>query len=58
GINWESAAENIAWNQKTVSEVMTAWKNSPGHYANIVGDYNYVGFGVNDLYWTQNFLKV
>ncbi|KAJ2452891.1 hypothetical protein EV183_002628 [Coemansia sp. RSA 2336] len=57
GINWESAAENIAWNQKTVSEVMTAWKNSPGHYANIVGDYNYVGFGVTDLYWTQDFLK-
>ncbi|KAJ2242749.1 hypothetical protein IW139_004377, partial [Coemansia sp. RSA 353] len=57
GINWQGAAENIAWNQKTVSDVMTAWKNSAGHYANMVGDYNFVGFGVDNLYWTQDFLK-
>ncbi|KAJ2161449.1 hypothetical protein GGF46_001470 [Coemansia sp. RSA 552] len=57
GINWDSAAENIAWNQKDVAEVMKAWKESPGHYANIVGDYDYVGFGDYNLYWTQNFLK-
>ncbi|KAJ1833344.1 hypothetical protein IWW55_001585 [Coemansia sp. RSA 2706] len=57
GLNWQGAAENIAWNQKTVSDVMTAWKNSAGHYANMIGDYNYVGFGVANLYWTQDFLK-
>ncbi|KAJ2080253.1 hypothetical protein H4R24_003204 [Coemansia sp. RSA 988] len=57
GINWQGAAENIAWNQPTVSDVMKAWKNSDGHYANMIGDYNYVGFGVANLYWTQDFLK-
>ncbi|KAJ1662424.1 hypothetical protein GGF38_003337, partial [Coemansia sp. RSA 25] len=57
GIKWMGAAENIAWNQKTVSQVMQAWTNSPGHYANMVGDYTGVGFGEVNFYWTQNFVK-
>ncbi|PIA14821.1 SCP-domain-containing protein [Coemansia reversa NRRL 1564] len=57
-IAWRGTAENIAWNQKTVSDVMTSWKNSPKHYANMVGDFNCVGFGVANFYWTQDFLKV
>lgn len=56
-IQWSGAAENIAWNQPTVSVVMEAWRNSPGHYANMIGDYTYVGFGQDNLYWTQDFLK-
>ncbi|KAJ2329258.1 hypothetical protein GGH92_009726 [Coemansia sp. RSA 2673] len=51
------AAENIAWNQQNVDEVMQAWINSPGHYANMIGDYTSVGFGVTNLYWTQDFVK-
>ncbi|KAJ2746855.1 hypothetical protein GGI20_001008 [Coemansia sp. BCRC 34301] len=58
GISWKGAAENIAWNQKTVAQVMNAWTNSPGHYANMVGDYTSVGFGEVNFYWTQNFVKL
>ncbi|KAJ2740327.1 hypothetical protein H4S06_006140, partial [Coemansia sp. BCRC 34490] len=56
-VAWLGAAENIAWNQKDVSAVMDAWKNSAGHYANMIGDYTSVGFGVSNLYWTQDFVK-
>ncbi|KAJ2774468.1 hypothetical protein IWQ56_000563 [Coemansia nantahalensis] len=58
GFNWRGAAENIAWNQKSVADVVRTWKNSPGHYANMVGNYNWVGFGEQERYWTQNFLLV
>lgn len=38
--------ENIAWNQRSVSEVQVAWQNSPGHDANMVStEYRYVGMG-------------
>ncbi|KAJ2001412.1 hypothetical protein GGI04_003694 [Coemansia thaxteri] len=57
GLAWQGAAENIAWNQQNVDEVMQAWINSPGHYANMIGDYTSVGFGVTNLYWTQDFVK-
>ncbi|KAJ2362735.1 hypothetical protein H4S02_005991 [Coemansia sp. RSA 2611] len=58
GIDWRGVAENVAWNYQDVTDVVTGWKNSPGHYQNIIGDYNYVGFGVTDLYWTQDFAKI
>ncbi|KAJ2840944.1 hypothetical protein GGI22_008122, partial [Coemansia erecta] len=57
GISWSGAAENIAWNQQDVAAVMLAWTNSAGHYANMIGDYTEVGFGVSDLYWTQDFIR-
>ncbi|KAJ1664244.1 hypothetical protein IW140_005830 [Coemansia sp. RSA 1813] len=57
GVSWQGAAENIAWNQQNVASVIDAWKNSAGHYANMIGDYTSVGFGVSDLYWTQDFIK-
>ncbi|KAJ2778893.1 hypothetical protein H4R18_004320 [Coemansia javaensis] len=58
GIDWQGVAENVAWNYKDVTSVVEGWKESPGHYANMIGDYNVVGFGVTDLYWTQDFAKV
>ncbi|KAJ2844435.1 hypothetical protein IWW36_005191 [Coemansia brasiliensis] len=58
GIDWRGVAENVAWNYKDVTDVVTGWKNSPGHYTNMVGDYNVVGFGVTDLYWTQDFAHI
>ncbi|KAJ1962861.1 hypothetical protein GGI12_002391 [Dipsacomyces acuminosporus] len=57
GMSWAGAAENIAVGQKDVSEVVDAWVKSPGHYANIVGNYAYVGFGESNKYWTQDFLS-
>ncbi|KAJ1808928.1 hypothetical protein LPJ75_004486 [Coemansia sp. RSA 2598] len=56
-IAWRGSAENIAWNQRNVASVMDAWTKSPGHYANMVGDYSRVGFGESNLYWTQDFIK-
>ena len=60
-ISYRAAGENIAYGQKTPSEVMNAWMNSSGHRANILGSqFGKVGIGVykasNGLYyWTQEF---
>ena len=50
GVQWSSAGENIAWNtyapqDASVTSVNTALMNSPGHRANILGNYNQVGVG-------------
>ncbi|KAJ2709732.1 hypothetical protein H4R19_004099 [Coemansia spiralis] len=58
GIDWDGVAENVAFNYQDVPAVMQGWKTSPGHYANMVGDYNSVGFGVSNKYWTQEFAKI
>ncbi|KAI9500839.1 hypothetical protein GGI25_001678 [Coemansia spiralis] len=58
GVQWRGVAENVAWNYPDVPSVVKGWKNSPGHYANMIGDYNIVGFAVNDKYWTQDFASV
>ncbi|KAI8323423.1 SCP-domain-containing protein [Martensiomyces pterosporus] len=55
GVKWSGIAENIAWNQKDVTDVVNSWYHSEGHYKNMIGDYKKVGFGVNMLYWTQVF---
>ena len=59
GISYRSAGENIAMGQRTPSEVVTAWMNSPGHRANILSaSYTKIGVGyVSDgNYWTQEFI--
>ncbi|KAJ2006187.1 hypothetical protein GGI04_001954 [Coemansia thaxteri] len=58
GLEWQGVAENVAWNYPDVSAVVTGWKNSPGHYQNMIGDYTVVGFGVTNLYWTQDFARL
>jgi len=58
GYQFSSAGENIAWNQQTVAAVMTAWMNSAGHKANILGPYKEVGLAVAynpGPYWTVDF---
>lgn len=54
--------ENVAYGYSSAQLVVTAWLNSPGHKANIEGDFNYTGIsvvknskGVN--YFTQIFIK-
>ena len=52
--------ENIAQGQKTPTAVMTAWKNSAGHNANMLGaNYTKVGIGyvTANNYWGQVFSK-
>jgi uncharacterized YkwD family protein/spore coat assembly protein SafA len=58
GIPFNAAGENIASGQKTATEVINTWMNSPGHKANILNSiYNQVGVGVasdnkGKLFWT------
>ena len=50
---WEALAENVGAGP-TVDSLHSAFMNSSGHRANILGDYNYVGVGVvsdGELLW-------
>jgi uncharacterized protein YkwD len=59
GYLWRSCGENIAQGQRSVTEVVTAWMNSPGHRANILGQYVDVGFaavtGHGFIFWCTDF---
>ena len=59
--DYKATAENIAWNQQSVDEVVRGWMLSTGHRRNIlyVG-YALVGFGVaktknGETYWCTVF---
>jgi hypothetical protein len=59
--NWTALGENVA-NGYTPTTVITAWMASPGHRANILGDYTHIGIGywVDDAghtWFTQDFGK-
>lgn len=60
-INYTSAGENIADGFKYTENVCKAWKDSEGHYKNIIGKkYNKIGIGVaqslnGKYYWVQIF---
>ncbi len=57
---WTNAAENVA-KDYTYSTVVTGWRNSPGHYANIMGPYTDIGIGYVEAnghrYFTQVFAR-
>lgn len=61
GYSYRKAGENIAYGQKSAKEVMSAWMNSDGHRANILGDFSHIGIGVYEkggvIYWVQFFAK-
>lgn len=63
GIRYSAAGENIAMGQRTPSEVMNAWMNSPGHRNNILSpSFTQIGVGLakdknGRMYWTQMFIK-
>lgn len=62
GISFRSAAENIAYGQRTAEAVMDAWMNSSGHRANILNkNITEIGIGAvknqnGTIYWTQVFV--
>lgn len=59
GISYRSAAENIAYGQRTPAAVVEAWMNSSGHRANILGkSYTQLGVGYcsKGNYWVQMFI--
>ncbi len=62
GISYRTAAENIAYGQKTAEAVMKSWMNSSGHRANILNkNVKEIGVGAvkksnGTVYWTQIFI--
>ncbi len=64
-ISYMSAGENIAAGQRTPADVVTAWKNSSGHYANMVNEgFTKLGVGMSceapgsyGHYWVQLFAR-
>ncbi|RCJ15860.1 alkaline-shock protein [Nostoc sp. ATCC 43529] len=65
GISYTAAGENVAYNQGSTdpaTQAVQGWLKSPGHLANIVGNYNLTGVGVasnskGQIYFTQIFLR-
>ena len=64
-IGYRSAGENVAYNMgysKPDQQAVEGWLKSPGHYKNIVGDFNLTGIGITknakgEYYFTQIFIK-
>lgn len=59
GIIYRTCGENIAMGQRTPAQVVESWRNSPGHYANMVkAGFGKLGVGMsnsNRIYWVQMF---
>lgn len=59
--SWSDAGENVAWNQRSISDVIDSWLKSPGHCANIMNgartDFGGACEKASDgsFYWTQLF---
>jgi uncharacterized protein YkwD len=48
--------ENIAFNQRSIREVMQGWLNSPSHCKNLMNpDFKEVGIAMQNYYWVQDF---
>ncbi|NJO48563.1 MAG: CAP domain-containing protein [Leptolyngbyaceae cyanobacterium RM2_2_4] len=64
-IPYRTVAENLAFNQgfsDPVTQAVKGWIDSPGHHANIKGDFDLTGIGVakneqGEYYLTQLFVK-
>ena len=55
-------AENVAYGANTAREVVTLWKNSPGHRRNMLGNFKYIGIGTakdskGQIYYTEIFVN-
>lgn len=60
GYSWSRCGENIAWNYQDPAAVVRAWMTSPGHKANILGNYRDVAIcfakvGTGGFYWCAVF---
>jgi uncharacterized protein YkwD len=60
----KKVGENVAYNYKTSEAALRAWLDSPGHKANIEGDYTHFGIAVTTdastgkKYYTNIFAKI
>lgn len=55
GYIYKHAGENLAYGFKDGSQIVPAWMNSAGHRANILGEYQEVGFGMKQSANYQGF---
>lgn len=60
GISSSNMGENIAMGQRSAESVSTSWRNSQGHYGNMIdANFKKIGIGVfkfdGSFYWTQIF---
>lgn len=58
----DRVGENIAYNFNLPQSALTAWLNSPGHKANIEGDFTHCGISIREnangiKYYTNMFMK-
>ena len=59
----DKVGENIAYNFSTPNSALHAWLNSPGHKANLEGDYTHFGISITinpttgKKYYTNMFMK-
>nr|WP_238403142.1 CAP domain-containing protein [Paenibacillus mesophilus] len=57
GITYNTAGENIAKGQRSPTEVMNQWMNSPGHRANILNSsFTQIGIAYYNSEWVQEFI--
>ena len=62
-LNAITVGENIAYNFSTPAAALHAWLNSPGHKANLDGDYTHFGISITvnpetgKKYYTNMFMK-
>ena len=62
-LNAVKVGENIAYNFSTPAAALYAWLNSPGHKANLDGDYTHFGISITvnpetgKKYYTNMFMK-
>ena len=59
-ISYKTMGENIAYGYQNSEKVTTGWKNSKGHYENMINsNYNKIGIGLinfyGNIYWVQIF---
>lgn len=62
GFAWQAWGEDVAAGYTSVQSVFNAWMASPGHKAQILGDYAYIGMAAvasstGTVYWTLDFAR-
>ncbi len=56
GYDWYQVAENIAFGQRSIDQVVYEWMRSPSHCANIMNpDIKHMGVAKKGKYWVQDF---
>ena len=61
GLSYSVIGENLAYGQTSADQAVAEWMASPGHRANIMGNYSRIGIGIfqtnGRTYWVQLFAR-